>query len=93
MLQYSEEVRIKRQIYKKHVDCYKRSTTAENLLELLKAKKEYNIKLKAERRQIKNMKLQALKRAKDSNDSKKYWELIKQNQSKKNEDEPKCEWF
>ena len=80
---YSEEVRTKRKKYKEKVNQYENYSTNENLLELLKSKKSYNKTLKAERRQNKIHKLQALKHARDSNDSKRYWELIKQNQVKK----------
>ena len=80
---YSEDVRKCRQNYKQRVDSYKRNNNDKNLLELLKAKKEYNTKLKYERRKNKALKLEELKNAKEVNDSRKYWQLIKQNQPKR----------
>ena len=79
---YSEEVRNSRQKYKFAVKNYKLENTEENLVRLLTAKKEYNKKLKSERRKNKHDKLKELKNAKRSNDGKKYWKLINQNKIK-----------
>ena len=49
----------------------------------MKAKREFNKKLKAESRQRRAIKLTELKQAKDAQDHRKYWELINQNKSKK----------
>ena len=80
---YSEEVRKCRQKYKRRINDYKDNSNDANLLELLKAKKEYNAKLKSERRKNKALKLEELKKAKYSNDAKKYWQLINQNKTKR----------
>jgi exonuclease III len=80
---YSDEARKSRQKYKQHIKCYKADNSHLNLRELLEAKKTYNTIIKSERKKNKMLKLHELNNAKQSNDSKRYWQLIFQNQTKK----------
>lgn len=80
---YSEQLRKCRQKYKLNVIQYKESRLHEQLVQLLKAKKEYNKILRLERRKNKLIKLQELKIAKDAHNHKKYWYLLNQHKTKK----------
>ncbi len=86
---YSETTRKSRQQYKQSVVAYKAANTIENLISLLKNKKELNKKLKIERRQKRINKLNDLSKAKAENDSRKYWQLINQTKKKKQKSEAK----
>jgi len=82
-IRYSDKVRTCRKKYKQSVIHYKEKPTNENLIELLKVKKEYNRKLKSERRKNMTKKMMDLLEAKNKNDPKKYWQLINQHQRKR----------
>ena len=80
---FGDEVRVCRKKYKQCVGKYKAKDTNENLTILLKAKKEYNKKMKAERKVNKIKQMMELIKAKNENDVKKYWQLINQKHNKR----------
>ena len=83
IIKFSEEIRRYRQYYKKLVKCWKESGIQEQLIDVLKAKRKLNKKIKTERRRDKAKRLFELKKAKDENDHKKYWQLINKTKLKK----------
>ena len=80
---YSEETRNKRQTYRQCVIRWKEKNTHENLTKMLKAKRDFNKTLKTEQRKIKTKRLLELRKAKEDNDGKKYWQLINKMKIKK----------
>ena len=80
---YSQTTRENRQRYKRSVLNYKANKTDKNLKLLLRSKKDFNKAFKKDRERKKFEKLIELNKAKADNDSKRYWELLNQDNKKK----------